>query len=123
MKRYCVLDLSVLNTIEKLRKAKIDEAKINDYLIMVNSDRYDNFIAHGLKCTKCGLEAQFAAVEKEPKAKYYYINFYVVRATDNKELVLTKDHIYPRALGGLTQLRIIRYCARVVILKKETKLN
>lgn len=99
MKRYCTLELDVINTIHELKKLGIEEAKVNGYLITVNSDRYDNFYTHGFKCACCGLEATFAAVEKDSKAKNYHINFYGTRA-DGREICFTKDHIFPRCKGG-----------------------
>lgn len=98
MNRYCTLDTNIINTLHMLKEAKIDEAKINGYNVVVDSDRYDNFYAHGLKCAECGLEATHAAIEKEKNAKHYHINFYGIR--NEKEVQLTKDHIYPRAMGG-----------------------
>lgn len=99
MNRYCILDTNVIHVLHNLRELKIDDAKINGYNIVINSDRYDNFYEHGLKCVCCGLEATYAAIEKEQNAKHYHINFYGIDA-DGKEIQLTRDHIYPRAIGG-----------------------
>ena len=48
-----------------------------------------------------GKEATFAAIEKSYTSKgKYHINFYAIDEETGKEVVMTRDHIYPRILGG-----------------------
>lgn len=63
------------------------------------SDRYRNFHQHGYVCCKCGLHVEFAAVERPQGAKKFHINLY--GRDGDKDVLFTKDHIYPRALGGV----------------------
>ena len=98
LERKKVLDLKILYTLHEL-KGKVEEIKIDGCRILVDSERYDNFYYNGLTCVKCGLTATYAAIEKTKGSKRYHINFYGVRP-DGKEIVFTKDHIYPKSLGG-----------------------
>lgn len=103
MKRYYTISKEdIESALRLLVKAKpLGKVIYKNYTMITDTDRYENLYEHGCKCAQCGLEASFAAIEKNrygKKAKYH-LNVYGV-AADGKELVLTKDHIYPRALGG-----------------------
>lgn len=77
---------------------------LRGYKIIVDTDRYENLYYHGLKCAQCGLEAKFAAIEKNIYSKdKFHLNVYGIDK-NGKELMLTKDHIFPRILGGLDTL-------------------
>lgn len=72
---------------------------LQGYEIDVDTDRYENFYRNGTKCVSCGLEASFAAIERNASSKgKFHLNLYGLEG--NKEIVMTRDHIYPRALGG-----------------------
>lgn len=77
--------------------------QIGEFSIDATSDRYENFYYHGWKCAECGLEATFAAIEKHPKDKGYHINLYGFNE-NGREIMLTRDHIYPKSLGGLNAM-------------------
>lgn len=105
LKRYCTFKKEET---EKIIKYLVDNKKegqvlINGYKVVSDSSRYENFFYHGCKCVKCGAEAEFAALEKDTCSKdKYHINLYAV--VNGKERMLTKDHIYPRSLGGYDAL-------------------
>lgn len=64
------------------------------------SDRYTMFKRQGLTCVICGVTGSFFAKEKnEEKANRYHFNLYAVRE-DGTEVLMTKDHIIPKCLGG-----------------------
>ena len=104
LKRYKLLDFDKLeDTLKLLVKAQpLGRVLIHGYPIWTDTDRYENLLVHGCKCAKCGLEASFAAIEKDITSKdKFHINVYGTRKSDGKHIQMTKDHIYPRALGGL----------------------
>ena len=104
LKRYKLLEFDKLqDTLKLLVTAKpLGRALIQGYTIWTDTDRYESLYVHGCKCAKCGLEASFAAIEKETSSKdKFHINVYGTRKSDGKHIVLTKDHIYPRSMGGL----------------------
>lgn len=106
MRRYKIIPKEEIESVLKacVLSKPLGRVGIRHYPIVTDTDRYENLYHNGCKCAKCGLEAEFAAIEKEEKSKdKFHINVYVV---DNrgKELMLTKDHIYPRALGGYDDL-------------------
>ena len=68
------------------------------------SDRYKVFFIKGYKCSKCGLEGKFFALEKSSEnEKRYHLNLYGIDK-DGNEVLMTKDHIIPRSLGGKNTL-------------------
>jgi hypothetical protein len=68
-------------------------------IIKMGSLRYQTFIKSGIKCVTCGLEASFFAKERTVGQKKYHFNLYGVDS-EGDELLFTKDHIYPKSLGG-----------------------
>lgn len=77
---------------------------IEGHHVDTNTDRYENLYYHKCKCAKCGAEAQYAALERcNDKNGKYHINVYTIQ--NGREIMLTKDHIYPRSLGGYDDLR------------------
>lgn len=76
-------------------------SKIRDEKIYTLSDRYKLFFLKGYKCVECGLEGKYFALErtKEDNSKRYHLNLYAI--DDNGcEVMMTKDHIVPKSLGG-----------------------
>lgn len=68
--------------------------------INVSRQKYCIFLEKGTFCKKCGLSGEFFALEKmrsEPKARYH-LNLYGIQ--NGVEIMLTKDHIIPKACGG-----------------------
>jgi len=76
-------------------------AKIGKYIVYSKDDRYLNFIKNGFKCAKCGLEAQYVNLEHNRKKKNH-LNVYGIK--DGQEILLTKDHIYPKSKGGIDNI-------------------
>lgn len=77
----------------------LEHIKFRGYSMQVETDRYENLYYHGCKCAKCGAEAKYGAIEKIYGVRdRFHLNVYVEK--DGKDYCLTKDHIYPRALGG-----------------------
>lgn len=106
MKRYKTIPKEEIESVLKacVMSKPLGRVGIRHYPIVTDTDRYENLYYNGCKCAKCGLEAEFAAIEKEEKSKdKFHINVYVIDDR-GKELMLTKDHIYPRALGGYDNL-------------------
>lgn len=73
-----------------------------DHPVWMTSLRYQLFVKKGLKCVGCGLTGSFFALETSPPnrvGKNPHFNLY---ATDDQgdEVLMTKDHITPIALGG-----------------------
>lgn len=100
-KRYKLLEMDKLQDILKLLTISrpLGRVLIQGYPIWTDTDRYESLYIHGCKCAKCGLEASFAAIEKNTDSKdKFHINIYGTRKSDGKHIQLTKDHIYPRCL-------------------------
>jgi len=57
------------------------------------------FKAMGTTCVSCGIEGQYFIKEKDPDDPFFTLNLYAIDEQGN-EVMMTKDHIIPRALGG-----------------------
>ena len=68
-------------------------------LIKGNSQRFQTFFTKGLKCVSCGIEGKYFAKEKTKGDKRYHLNLYAIDG-NGKEVLMTKDHIFPHNKGG-----------------------
>ncbi len=73
--------------------------------VYMGSMRYKNFKAHGVVCVQCGLEGTFFALERHnnQNTRKWHFNLYAIE-TDGLEVLMTKDHIHPKAKGGPEKL-------------------
>lgn len=75
--------------------------KMLGVIVKMSSQRYVVF-QNSLKCCKCGLVGVYFAAEKTRGSRQdstYHLNLYAVNE-HGKEVLMTKDHILPRSLGG-----------------------
>lgn len=75
-------------------KTKLGTEKIN---ARMNRHRYFTFKENN-KCVCCGIEGKKILLEKNPTDQTPHLNLYA--HSDNKLILITKDHIYPKSLGG-----------------------
>lgn len=80
--------------------------------ILLTADRY-YVLKKSASCCFCGITGSFFAKEKHVKkdgsptrnsrTNYYHLNMYAIDK-NGKEVLMTKDHIIPKAKGGLNLL-------------------
>ena len=92
-----------LSIIEETYRNKNKKTKIDKYEIKTKDDRYLNFLTNGFKCAKCGIEAKYVNLECNRKLGNH-LNVYGIDKNE-KEVLLTKDHIYPKSKGGLDDIK------------------
>ena len=90
-----------LSIIKDTYKSKEKYIQIGKYKVFTKDDRYLNFIKNGFICAKCGLKGQYVNLEHNRKNKNH-LNVYAIK--NEKEILLTKDHIYPKSKGGLDSI-------------------
>lgn len=94
----------------------------NGDMIKMGSLRYQVFALKGLCCVSCGIKGEYFAKEKNPKDKSYHLNLYGKTSTGD-EVMLTKDHIIPKSLGGLDTLDNLQTMCKVCNEAKGNGIN
>ena len=94
------LPLSIIESTYKQEKVKI---KIGGYKVQCKDDRYLNFIKNGFECAKCGIKGEYVNLECNSKLGNH-LNVYGTNK-NKEEVLLTKDHIYPKSKGGLDDIK------------------
>jgi len=87
----------------KLPKGASTKVNFDGDLVRMTSTMYQNFLVHGTKCVRCGVEGKFFAKERSPRDKSYHFNLYGFDE-NGRELMMTRDHIIPRSRGGSDHL-------------------
>jgi 5-methylcytosine-specific restriction endonuclease McrA len=77
------------------RKRKID---FDGDMIKITSDRLVAF-KRSLECAGCGIKGMFFVKERGYSQKTFHFNLYAVKNC-GEEVLMTKDHIVPKAKGG-----------------------
>lgn len=97
-KKYTIEE--IFNWIEisptKIRKYK---KELDGDLLNPTSLRYKVFKTKGVKCVKCGIEGKYFIKERDINNPYYHLNLYAIDENGN-EILMTKDHIFPKSKGG-----------------------
>lgn len=79
--------------------------KFDGYKVKMNSQRYTLFKRDGVQCVSCGIKGEFFALERHEndKTSRPHFNLYGIDK-DGNEVLMTKDHIIPKAKGGKNAL-------------------
>lgn len=62
---------------------------------------YELFL-NNTKCCHCGLEGNCYVLEHSPHSGFWHFSLYYI--DENKKILFTKDHIYPKSKGGMSQI-------------------
>ena len=71
--------------------------------IKANSQRLQLFYTKGFKCVVCGAEGKFFIMVRAEKEKRFHLEL-IGETPDGKLVMMTKDHIVPKSLGGKDEL-------------------
>lgn len=85
------------------KKQSVPKVDLNGDAIKLSSLRMRMFKHLGTKCVCCGLEGSFFRKEKLSKDISFHLNLYGIDKNGN-EVLMTKDHIFPKSLGGKDHL-------------------
>jgi len=106
-----VVDNKILTELRrsKVKKGSIKyiaatERSFDGHMVKMTSQRYQLFASKGVTCVSCGLVGEFFGLEKicYQEGDRYHFNLYGVR--DGREILMTKDHIVPKSMGGKNTL-------------------
>ena len=100
VKGYKYTDQAWIETSKKKYNVIINNKQC-DVVVTIGSHRYQLFATKGTDCVKCGIKGKFFALERGMASNplKYHFNLYGVDKYNN-EVMITKDHIIPRAKGG-----------------------
>lgn len=119
--------------LEAIQEALNDKSKqkviMNGERVGVTSLRLRTFL-QSLKCSSCGLDASFFAIERDLAAAErgtpFHLNLYGIDQ-DGKEMLFTHDHSLARALGGSNNLTntttMCNYCNQAKAVGELIKVN
>lgn len=82
-----------------------ERIELDGELVAVTSVRLQTFAFRGTRCVSCGIEGKhFRKDQVLPSDHRPHLNLYAAGLTDLIEVLMTKDHIVPRARGGSSVL-------------------
>jgi len=94
------------------------------HMINMSSLRYQSFKNNGIKCVECGIEGKYFIKEQNNKGndKTPHFNLYAID-DNNKEVLMTRDHIIPKSRGGLDKLWNLQTMCEHCNSKKSNKIE
>lgn len=116
--------ISVLSSLVDSTMIRCDK-RFNKYAVRINSLRYHVF-AESAVCCACGIQGTLMCLEYNPsdklcKTKRAHFNLYAIK--DGKRVLMTKDHIFPKSLGGTDDLSNLRTMCFPCNFAKGTKVE
>jgi len=97
MRRLCTLPLDdVLVAIRNQRGKMTITHEGEKVTVSLSASRRLKTYLKGTSCVHCGIEAHYFAVEQGPR---WHLNLYHLKE-NGKEVMMTSDHIVPKAKGG-----------------------
>ena len=102
LERLGILSIDDVRKLYKeARRTKSRYLEVNGVVIKMSSQRYVVFLeTSGTKCIHCGLRGEYFAVERQKEGcEHYFLNLYG-RDKKRREILMTKDHRYPKSKGG-----------------------
>lgn len=112
-----IIDKMPLSIINEIYVSPNKIVQIEGHNVRTKDDRYLNFIKNGFKCVRCGLKGQYVKLECNSR-NGYHLNVYGVDE-NGIEVLLTKDHIYPKSKGGLDNIKNYQVLCEVCNGKKS----
>jgi hypothetical protein len=101
----------VLSVVTPKNTPKKKRVEFDGDLIKITSDRLFVF-KQSLVCCECGIIGSFFVKERSQNYGPFHMNLYAIDSGGN-EILMTKDHIIPKSLGGKNNLSNYRtMCVR-----------
>lgn len=66
----------------------------------MTSNRYRVFATKGLTCVNCGIKGEFFSLERHKASIHDKYHFNLYARKNEKDILMTKDHIIPKSKGG-----------------------
>ena len=111
-----------LNSILSLIGSSKERIQLDGYLVNVTSLRLLT-LKRSQVCCKCGREGHVFRLESSRKTDPYpHLNMYHI-TSDNRLILMTKDHIIPKSLGGPDTLANTQTMCTECNREKDTKID
>jgi 5-methylcytosine-specific restriction endonuclease McrA len=94
--------------------------KLDGDRMKASSLRYKTFVKN-LECVNCGIKGVYFAKERTSPKDPYHLNLYGI-APNGSERLMTKDHIFPKSLGGTDDLDNLQTMCERCNTKKGNKI-
>ena len=90
-------------------------------LVKINSLRLQLFKLKGVSCQDCGIQGNYFRKDTFRGMKTYHFNLYTLDSNNN-EMLMTKDHIFPKSKGGKDMLDNLQVLCEKCNQKKGNKI-
>lgn len=95
----------VLPHVRAARAGGPERIELDGGLVAVTSVRLQTFAFKGTRCVSCGIQGtHFRKEQGHPSDHRPHLNLYAADLSDLIEVLMTRDHIVPRARGGSNAL-------------------
>lgn len=84
------------------------------------SQRIELFFEKGITCVECGIKGSVFWLESNVKKESPHLNLYAVK--NDKFVLMTKDHIFPKSKGGENILENYQTMCQICNMKKSNKI-
>jgi hypothetical protein len=104
---YSIEDVIQMRTLAFAKGLR--HTRINHLNVSIDSRRIQTFLYSGFKCVSCGIQGSYFVLERHGQGHQsgcgkWHLSLYGLN-DNNEEVLMTRDHILPRSLGGKNTLR------------------
>lgn len=102
-KHYSIEEVLSKTIFAESRHKKAHKVQFDGEWINMSSHRYQCFAAYGVVCVDCGIQGEYFIMERQGIGSFHF-SLYALDE-DGNEILMTRDHILPRARGGKNELK------------------
>lgn len=114
------LPQEILSLVPSYKESKTVIRKLGGKRVSLSKKRLKVFKQKGIECVNCGLKGTFFALEKhrDVQTEKYHFNLYATDPNTGEEVMMTVDHIIPKAKGGSNKYKNLQTMCEPCNVKK-----